>query len=161
MNKYRPCVYVLPEDEALDRVATGFAGELAEDRSRAFNIAPPTGGWKKTIAQTKDLLKKHNEAYIVLLVDFDKNTHGAKERRSYITSDFSAVEQGRVFVIGASDEIEKLTASLKASRDEIGQRVARECRDRVLDLWEHEMLKHNKAEVERMNDKLHDILFGD
>ena len=49
VNKYLPHLLILPEDDANRELANGFVLNHAVN-SRAVQILPPAGGWKKSSA---------------------------------------------------------------------------------------------------------------
>jgi hypothetical protein len=65
----------------------------------------------------------------------------------------------RVFVIGAWSEPEDLRKARLGTFEEIGFKLAEECRSDSKSTWDHELLKHNADEVVRMASVLRPILF--
>lgn len=81
-----------------------------------------------------------------MLIDFDSNT----ERLSYAKSQIPEDLKDRVFVLGVLSEPERLRSDIKKIFEGIGETLANECFDDTNKLWEHELLRHNKAELNRM-----------
>jgi hypothetical protein len=46
VNKYKPHIYVLPEDDANRQIANGFLLHESVD-SRSIQVMPTTGGWTR------------------------------------------------------------------------------------------------------------------
>ena len=74
LNKYRPHLLVLPEDDANRQIANGFILDTHLN-IRAIQVLPPAGGWKKVLddfttvhaAEMQNIPKR----MMVLLIDFD------------------------------------------------------------------------------------------
>jgi hypothetical protein len=67
--------------------------------------------------------------------------------------------RNRVFVIGAWSEPEDLRKARLGTFEEIGWKLAEDCRSDSKSTWGHELLKHNADEVDRMKSVLRPILF--
>lgn len=52
INKYKPHILVLPEDDANRQIANGFLLEKTLNQS-AIQVLPPAGGWKKVVEEFK------------------------------------------------------------------------------------------------------------
>lgn len=158
-NKYKKQVWVLPEDDANRQIAQGFALE-ASVRERSIHVEPVAGGWTAVRDCFKrgynDELLKYPLCSVVLLVDFDEM--GAK-RFEEVLSGVDAALKGRVFVLGARGEPEVLKTALRANYERIGRTLAKECADGTRTTWEHELLAHNRVELERMVPHVRPILF--
>ena len=76
MNKYKPHLLVLPEDQANNDILNGFLLHDALD-SRAIQPLPLGGGWpnvrRKFISEYAETMRNHPNRHVVLLVDFDKH----------------------------------------------------------------------------------------
>jgi hypothetical protein len=71
VNRERPHLLVLPEDDATRSVAVGFI-----DQTRGqMQVLNPAGGWPKVQQVFKDRYIKHltvyTQGHMVLLIDFD------------------------------------------------------------------------------------------
>jgi hypothetical protein len=94
---------------------------------------------------------------MVLLVDFDAR---GTSRLEEVLSGVDAALKDRVFVLGAHDEPESLKTALRMPYEQIGKVLAKECSDGTRTTWEHELLAHNRGELERMVAHVRPILFG-
>lgn len=111
---------------------------------------PVAGGWIKVLNKFKGNHVSEMQRFplrrIVLLIDFDSNT----ERLSYAKSQIPEDLKDRVFVLGVLSEPERLRSDIKKIFEGIGETLANECFDDTNKLWEHGLLRHNKAELNRM-----------
>ncbi len=156
-NKYKPHVLVLPEDDANSDIANGFL--LHDALSPVIKVLPCAGGWEKVrdgfLSAHVAAMRRFEYRYMVLLVDFDRNSNRFQEMTKDIPEDI----EERVFVIGVWSEPEKLPRANLGSREEVGKQLADECFDKTRDVWEHDLLRHNAAELDRMTTHLRPILF--
>lgn len=159
MNKDRPHVQVLPEDRANEELANGFALDPSVDLRR-FEVLKPSGGWMKILDEFSQIhagaLNNNHARYLILLIDFDKNSNRmqiAKERIPRNLLD-------RVFVLGVWSEPEDLKRSGLGRLERIGTDLARDCHESTTVTWDHELLRHNVEELNRMAPILKPILFG-
>jgi hypothetical protein len=159
INKYRPHLFVLPEDDANRQIANGFllCPNLNE---RAIQILPPRGGWMKVLEFfTKEHVPemiKYKERQVVLLIDFDMDC----DRFHYATSKIPNDLKERVFIIGVKSVPEDLRKKLRKSFECIGKDLAQDCIDKTNDVWGHELLIHNNIELVRMITKIKPFLFN-
>jgi len=160
INKYRPHVLVLPEDDADRQLANGFALHFGVD-TRSIQVLPIAGGWEKVVERfyTEHSTKmQHNMlVHAVLLLDFD----GRSERFQQVHTAIPGDLRDRVFVIGLWTEPEDLFAEGLPTKEELGEALASECFQNRRELWNHRLLMHNSQELIRMNDVLRPILFKD
>ena len=158
VNKYQPHLLVIPEDDANRQLATGFALEVSN--SRRMQVLPEAGGWGKVCEKFHlnhiSSMKKYENRYIILLLDFDDR----EDRREKIMSTIPVELQSRVLLLGVQSEPEKLKADGLGALEDIGMSLAKECRDRRREIWAHDLLKGNLDEVARLENDLHEILFG-
>ena len=157
-NKYQPHIHVLAEDDANRQMANGFL--LGPNlNNRAVKVLPLPGGWKKTVEEfTKEYapeMRQLRHRMMVLLIDFDDN----ENRLSYVESHIPDDLKARVFVLGVLSEPENLRTDIKKTFEEIGEALAKDCSDNTHELWEHNLLKHNKAELDRMPLSVKQLLF--
>lgn len=151
INKYRPHILVLPEDDANRQLANGFLlnPNLNE---RAIQVLPPAGGWTKVVEQFvrdyANTMRKWPYRQILLLIDFDQH----ENRLSYVNTQIPGDLKERVFVLGIQSEPERMRRKIAGlnTLEDIGQALARDCYDNTYKIWGHDLLKHNKAEVDRM-----------
>ena len=143
INKYKPHILVLPEDDANRQIANGFLLDRNLNNS-AIQVMPPAGGWQKVINSfTKDYapeMQKYSQRMIVLLIDFD----GDEERLSYVKARIRDNLKERVFILGVQSEPESLKKKTQKSFESIGEALAKDCSEHRNELWGHELLKHNK-----------------
>ncbi len=159
-SKYKEQVWVLPEDDANRQIAQGFILE-ASVKDRSIHLLPVAGGW----AAIRDCFKheynnellKRSLCSMVLLVDFDDR---GTRRLEEVLSGVDAALRDRVFVLGAQGEPERLRTALRMTYEQIGRALAKECSDGTRTTWEHELLAHNRGELERMVPHVRPILFG-
>ncbi len=75
INKYKSHIFVLPEDDANRQIANGFLLTLNLN-TRAIQIQPSVGGWKKVVEKFKSDhisgMLKYPKRMNVLLIDFDE-----------------------------------------------------------------------------------------
>lgn len=149
INKYQPHLLVLPEDDANRQIATGFMLDSNLD-IRAIQVLPASGGWKKVLEDFSNIhapeMRNLSKRNIVLLIDFDRD----ENRLSYVKNQMPEELKERVFVLGVFDEPESLTSDIKMSFENIGVALAKDCAENTNELWGHELLKHNKTELDRM-----------
>ncbi len=93
---------------------------------------------------------------MVFLIDFDNNF---EKRLSYVKSQIPPDLQARVFVLGVLSEPENLKTAINKNFEQIGEALAKDCPDHTNELWEHNLLKHNKAELDRMASSVKSFLF--
>jgi hypothetical protein len=102
VNKNKPHVLVLPEDEANRAIAIGFRIEV--NRDRQFQILRPAGGWTNVLsdftsyhAAQMDVFK---ERRLIVLIDFDSNESRLDRAKAVIPPHLTE----RVFVLGVLSE---------------------------------------------------------
>ena len=148
INKYLPRLLVLPEDDANRQIANGFSLSSNLDRRR-IQVLPPPGGWRKVIAEFENnyvsAMRKYTETRVMLLIDFDDR----ENRLSYVQSKIPDDLKERVFILGVQSEPENLKRDTKKTFEKIGQALAKDCVNNTNELWGHDLLKHNQAELDR------------
>jgi hypothetical protein len=156
VNRYRPHLFVLPEDDANRQLANGF---LLSISTRQMQVLTEAGGWTHVRDRFASghiaNMRKYTDCFMLLLVDFDNDTNRLREVMSAIPADLS----DRVFVLGALTEPEDLRAEL-GTYETIGQTMASDCRDATQTIWLHKLLKHNEPELGRLRTAVWDLLFG-
>ena len=159
INKYKPHIYVLPEDDANRQIANGFLLHESVD-FRSIQVMPTTGGWTRAcdvlVDQYITLMKNNEFTHVVLLIDFDD-----KERRlEWVKEKVIPPELfARVFVIGARTVPEDLRRASLGTFEEIGRKLAEDCRSRSNTTWSHPLLANNAEEVGRLTTMFGLILF--
>ena len=159
MNKYKSHILILPEDDANREIANGFILNENLD-SRSIQILPSAGGWKRVIENFADnhisIMRQFTNRMIVLVIDFDNEY---ENRFNYVKDQIPSYLRDRVFVLGTQSEPEKLKRAVGKNFEDIGATLAKDCSDNTNILWNHDLLKHNKTEVDRMVLKVKPYLF--
>ena len=160
VNKYKPHISVIPEDDANRQLVNGFLSHLGVTK-QAAHVGTPTGGWKKVLevfkCEYEPRLRNFQNAHVVLLIDFDEEV----DRRLQFEASIPDELRSRVFVIGSFDEPETLRWQLKLPFEKIGLALAEECIGNKFELWKHEYLVHNDQELQRLIQTVKPILFQD
>ena len=148
VNKYKPHLYVIPEDDADRQIADGFVLHPSV-ASRQVQVMEPAGGWSRVLETFKEeylpLLQENLQTYVVLLIDFDGNPD---ERREHFKSQIPDAIRNRVFVIGPRERPEALRQAINKGYEAIGSSLAADCDNDRVEVWSHDHLQHN--EVERL-----------
>ena len=159
-NKYKPHIWVLPEDDANRQIANGFVLDPNVDPN-CIQVLPPCGGWIKVLESlredhTRDLLL-YPLRMLVLVIDFD----GDADRLDAVKSQIPPEVLDRVFIIGAQDEPEKLKRMIPRchSYESIGRALARDCHANTRTIWGQPGLACNSTELDRMNAEVRSCLF--
>lgn len=160
VNKYRPHVFLIPEDDADRQVARGFLNHHAID-TRSAQIMPLADGWPHIPGMLeKEYLPKLREsknAHVVVIVDFDDKGDGRYDRLIEVVPE---EYRDRVFVIGTRKEPETARSELGKSFETIGRELANECDEDKFELWQDEHFQHNEDELKRLVETVKPILFG-
>jgi hypothetical protein len=157
INRYRPHILVLPEDDANSQIINGFLLEADESR---IQVLPEAGGWAAVIDRfchnEVPAMGRYPDRYMILVLDFDNDADRLTKVRSKIPADLA----DRVFVLGVFSELEDLKRKRGQAFESIGSDLARDCRGGN-GIWLDELLAHNSAELERIDRAdLHQILFA-
>ena len=160
VNKQRPQVLVLPEDDADRQLAIGFHLVVPRELERQLQILPPADGWMKVLDcfQSDHIgnMNRYRHRTMVLLMDFDESSERLDHAKHVIPTTLT----DRVFVLGSWIDPESLRRATGLSLEQIGGKLAKECRDDTDETWRHELLQHNAAELERLRNFVRPILFG-
>ncbi len=109
VNRYRPHVWLIPEDDADRELAVGFLNHEAV-ADRVVGVRAPAGGWHEVLdvfeSEYLPQLRRHLGAHVVMLIDFD----GDESRRAHFEARIADDVRPRVFVIGSKDDPETLSA---------------------------------------------------
>ena len=155
INRFRPHVLVLPEDDANRQLANGFL--LHSEIASQIQILEVAGGWMKVLicfqAVHINEMAKYPHRRMILLIDFDGDQERLTCAQSYIPENL----RDRVFIIGVWTEPEALKAAL-GSYETIGLSIAKDCHAGIGASWDHALLRHNAGEVERLR-QVREILF--
>lgn len=158
VNRRMPHLYVLPEDDANRQLANGFVLDQSLD-TRRIQILEEAGGWLEVIHRFESdyvhTMNKYATRFMVLLIDFD----GRVERLDRIKNAVPAHLKERVFVLGSWTDPEALRQRLGPYED-IGLKLAKDCRNHTSDVWAHELLCHNGPELERLRLRVRPFLFA-
>lgn len=159
MNREKEHILVLPEDRANEEIANGFI-QIPNVNSRTIKIERPAGGWKKVLKKFEEqhiaVMRQYTKSRVVLLIDFDQR----EDRLSYVNSQIPDDLKERVFVLGVLSNPEILRNDVGKNFEGIGEALANNCSDNTNDLWDHELLKHNKIELDRLIYSVKPFLFS-
>ncbi len=159
INKYRPHVFVLPEDGANRQIANGFLLELDPSVAARIQVLEEAGGWGEVLSRFASDhvsgMDQYPDRNLVLLIDFD----GAPDRLKIAKDRIPAHLIDRVFVLGALSEPEALKTAGLGPYETIGKRMAKDCREKTETIWGHDLLRHNLSEIERLREHVRAILF--
>jgi len=147
VNKDRPHVFLIPEDDANRQIANGFRLEFG---NRQFHVEPVAGGWREVLLRFSsdhvNEMSRYPERLMILLLDFDRKFERRDEAKGHIPDQL----MDRVFVLGVWNEPEDFKHANLGSLETIGRRLARDCRDNTKEVWRHEFLGHNAEELARL-----------
>ena len=160
VNKHKPHVVLVPEDDKDRQIANGFRDYFAVATNR-FDIRNVAGGWSKVLDYFTSTmifyLDRHADARVILFIDFDKQF---ESRLKLFTEAIPDECKGRVYVIGSFDTPEELSNATQLSAEAIGKKLAEECDSGSTELWQHDHLNHNASELERLRIDVKPILFN-
>lgn len=156
LNRERPHLVVLPEDDATRSLATGFVDATVGQ----MQVLNPAGGWCHVRDEMLEVqltpLRKYGNRHLVLLIDFDDDfTNRMQDFKNAIPVDVA----NRVYVLGALSEAEELKKQTGIKLGPLGQALAKECAGNTTTLWSHPQLQHNQAEINRLNQAVKGFLF--
>jgi hypothetical protein len=158
-DKFKPHVFVLPENDANKELANGFLLRVDQTRGRQMDVLRVARGRDKVLERFKldhvtDMVN-YPKRFMVLLMDFDGRKDLLESARTSIPENLL----NRVFVLGVLTEPEALKAALGRTYEEIGLAMADDCRDGTDTTWGHDLLRHNASELERLRKHVCSILF--
>lgn len=157
LNKFVPHVLVLPEDDANRQIAVGF--QLDISWVTRMKILPVAGGWTEVLHrfETDHIfeMEKNANRLMILLIDFD----GKDDRLDKAHASVPAHLIDRVFVIGSWTNPEHLRQALHLSYESIGTLLSQDCRSGTVTTWNHELLRHNEDELDRLRVLVRSILY--
>ncbi len=158
INRRRPHIIVLPEDDANRQIVNGFTQALNVN-GRVIQVMPPVGGWSR-VRDTFERdyifdMRSYPDRRLILLIDFDEQESRYENVKSKIPGDLN----DRVFVLGVWSEPEQLRRKTKKDFERIGDSLAEECPDNRNELWEDDLLKHNRKELDRLVSSVRPFLF--
>jgi len=157
-NKYKPHVLILPEDDANRQIINGFLTDPAISR-RAVQPLENAGGWTQVIANFLHnhvaIMQNNLNRYMILVFDSDN----AEDRIAKVRAGIPADVKDRVFILTTLSKPEDLKRAGLGTFEEIGMRLATDCRNSTRTTWDHSLLKHNADELDRMGSTIRLILF--
>ena len=157
VNRYRPHVLVLPEDDANRQLANGFLLEESLLPSR-IQVLDEVGGWAEVLDRFKsdhvNEMDKYPNRFMILLIDFDSRENRLDRAKREIPDRLSE----RVFILGAWTDPEALRRAI-GSFETVGLALAKDCREDTDTIWGHELLRHNATEIDRLRRYVRPILF--
>ena len=159
MNRHKPHVYVIPEDDANRQLVNGFI-DYHEVDSRRIQVMPLADGWSHVLEKfTKDYVKRlreNRDAHVVLMIDYDGKF---EDRRARFDAAIPDDLKARVFVFGTLRTPETLRRELGRTFEQIGRTLAEECYTNTAVAWDQEQLRHNAADRQRSLLTIRPILF--
>src|SRR5437763_13982040 len=125
VNKYRPHVFVLPEEDANHQLANGFLLDEGLEL-RSIQVLPGVGGRTRVrdeFLQTHvPAMEQYPYRHMVLLVDFDLT----EDRRERVREVVPRTLAERAFVIGVRAEPEDLRKAGPGTVESVGRALAGE-----------------------------------
>lgn len=160
VNRERPHIWVLPEDDANRQLANGFHLQVEWGAQRQMQVLPEAGGWREVLALFRSEhisgMDRYPTRFMVLLFDLDGRIDRLHESRD----DIPVHLRDRVFILGSLTEPEAMKAAGLGSYEKIGSELAKDCREGTEQTWDHELLRHNADELERLRARVRPILFS-
>lgn len=159
VNRYQTHLVVFLEDEPYRDIFNGV--NLSQNvNANVIEVKKPSGGWGKvfdTFEKNIHLLKKYNNCYILLLMDFDDQSNNAsnskfKIRMNKFQEIVPEAYRNRVFLLGANHkESENLKKEFQLSDfEKIGRKLIENCPSDDLSNWNNNILNCNLEEIKRM-----------
>lgn len=160
MNREKNHVLVFPEDDANRQLANGFHLQVASNLRHCMRVLPVAGGWHEVlglfVSDHVAEMERWPLRFMILLIDLDNHPNRLGEALQEIPPHL----RDRVFILGVLSEPERLKAALnKKPLELIGSELADDCRNGVVGNWDHDLLKHNAPELNRLRNQLCPILF--
>ncbi len=119
----------------------------------------PAGGWTQVLNHfaTDHIfsMEKYPKRAMILLIDFD----GQESRLSEVKRMVPEQLTDRVFVLGAWTQPEKLKSAGLGSYEQIGLALGQDCHAETKTTWEHDLLRCNAIELDRLRKHVRPILF--
>jgi len=157
VNRYRPHVLVLPEDDANRQLANGFHLELPQ--LRRMQVLIEAGGGDEVLRRFEvdhiGSMDHYPDRFMVLLIDFDGSAGRLEQAQARIPDRL----RERVFILGAWTEPEALRKADLGSYEDIGRKLAEDCRAGTDTIWGHDLLRHNAQELGRLRERVRPVLF--
>ena len=135
-NDFRPCVYIIPEDDANRQIADGFS--LHHRVTNQVQIMPVAGGWENVVKVIEEeyypKLRNRITVTVVGLIDCDEQSDRIGDILHATPKDI----RDRIFFLGVLKNPETLKAIVKQHFEAIGEKLAIECgcnRRSACSLW--------------------------
>lgn len=145
VNRERPHILILPEDDANRQLAIGF---VLAGGNRQIQVLNEAGGWLNVCARFENehiqAMGRYPLRSIILLIDFDE----AADRREYVRAKIPPHLVDRVFVLGSWIDPEALKRAFSRSCEAIGRGIADECHSQDRTILMSDLLVHNASELE-------------
>jgi hypothetical protein len=126
VNRYKPHLFILPEDNANREIANGFLLDGSVENNQVQVLAA-AGGWELVLSKFKrdhvKEMQRYPNRYMILLLDFDNDDRRRGDAENVIPDDLA----DRVFLLGVWSNPEYLRSELGQSLENIGLTLAREC----------------------------------
>jgi hypothetical protein len=123
-----------------------------------MQVLPAAAGWEKLVdlflSDHVGEMDRWHQRLMILLIDCD----GHADRLDDVRTQISAHLTDRVFVLGTFTQPEDLTPEL-GSLDAVVAAIPNDCRERTNTVWNHDLLRHNVGQVQRMNLLVRTLLF--
>jgi hypothetical protein len=149
-NKYEHHLLVIPEDEANRQIMTGFNTHL-DVNSHRIQVEPVAGGWLEALEKFKHNhvpgMIRYEKRHVMILIDFDNRIDRIDQAKEYIPENLKE----RVFILGCLSELRGATGM---GKEALGEALADACIGGNEELWDNEILAHNRAEMERMKNSI-------
>ncbi|MDD1415931.1 hypothetical protein MEN41_15225 [Dolichospermum sp. ST_con] len=165
INRYNPHLIILPEDDHNRQIANGFKQDLNVNFDVIQTLAIARG-WRKVLEEFEknhiSKMRQYPQMNMLLLIDFDDDQ---EDRFSYAKDYIPEDIRNRVFILGVKIEPRDLKKDVLnnfnhiKSFENIGEALAKECAENKNELWGHDLLIHNKPELERMVVSVKPFLF--
>ena len=123
-----------------------------------MQVLKPAGGWAELLKSFESdhvvEMQRWPTRFMVLLIDLDGKLARLEKAKADIPKDIAE----RVFILGVLTEPEDLKAQL-GTYETIGRSMADDCLNETNVTWDHELLKHNAAELDRLRRHIRPLLF--
>lgn len=150
---------VLPEDGADRELANGFHLSVDFTRQRQMQVLPVAGGRNEVLerfnSEHVEAMVRYADRFMILLMDFDGEEDWVENAKARIPEYLAE----RVFILGPLLEPEDLKRANLGAYEEIGAKLADECRRDTDTTWNHPLLRHNTRELDRLREHVRPILF--
>lgn len=156
VNREKPHVVVLPEDDATRSLVVGFSDHC----NGPIELKIPLGGWPKVLAEFEHryvkYLRTYADAHVVMVIDYDDQP---ATRLPMFQAAMPPDVSNRAYVLGALSEAEVLKRQQALKYGPLGKTLAEECRTQQLEQWSCPQLAGNQAELQRLMLQVRPFLF--